>query len=100
MNETVIKFITLPLEPPVGSLSWIELRDMWPAQTTIWLLPQKTSEALPCKASEVFSQDGENLCDTNKTVALQSFPVWGPDNSDSVGRWFESSRAYQVNKQV
>jgi len=50
---------------------------------------------MPCKASEVFLQNAKNLCDTNQTVALQGFPVCRPDNSDSKGRWFESSRAYQ-----
>ncbi len=79
----------------IGSLSWIELRDVWPAQTTIWLLPRKISEDLPCKASEVFLQNAKNLCDTNQTLAPQGFPVWRPDNSDSKDCWFESSRAYQ-----
>ena len=74
---------------------WTESRDPQGVQTTIWLLSRKTSEVLPCKASEVFLQNAEYLCDTNRTVALQGFPVWRPDNSDSEGRWFESSRAYQ-----
>ena len=52
------------------------------AQTTIWLLPQKTSEALSDKASEVFLQNGGNLCNTNQTLALQGFPAWRLDDSD------------------
>ena len=76
-------------------LSWIELRDLRPAQTTIWLLPQKTSDALQCRASEAFLQNAENLCNHDQTTAPQRFPAWRPDNSDSKGRWFESSRAYQ-----
>ena len=35
-----------------------------------------------------------NLCNPNQTTSLQRFPVWRTDNSDSKGRWFESSRAY------
>ena len=58
----------------------------------------KTSEALSYKASEVFLQNAENLCDTNQTLAPQGFSVCRPDSSDSVGRWFEASRAYQVNE--
>jgi len=45
-------------------------------QTTIWLLPQKTSEALSDKASEVFLQNGGNLCNTNQALAPQGFPAW------------------------
>ena len=76
---------------------WFEkaAHDLRGAQTTIWLLPQKISEVLPCKASEVFLQNAKNLCNLNQALAPQGFPAWRPDNSDSKGRWFESSRAYQ-----
>ncbi len=37
----------------------------------------KTSEALPCKASEVFLQNGKNMCNTNQTLAPQAFRLDG-----------------------
>ena len=58
-------------------LSWIELRDMCPAQTTIWLLPRKISEALPRKDSVAFLQNGGNLCNLNRALAPQGFQLDG-----------------------
>ena len=50
---------------------WFEkaAHDLRGAQTTIGLLPQKISEALPCKASEVFLQNAKNLCNLNQALA-------------------------------
>ena len=37
----------------------------------------------------------ENLCNPTEILVPQWGSLWRPENSDSKGRWFESSRAYQ-----
>ena len=55
---------------------------------------RKSVESLWRKGSTLFGPFALKLCNTNETLANTGFPVLRPDNSDSKGRWFESSQAY------
>ena len=63
--------------------------------TTISQKPKKPWEPRRAKSSHVFCKSVLNLCDVSETRINSGFLPWRPDNSDSVGRWFESSRAHQ-----
>ena len=56
---------------------------------------RKSVESLWRKGSTLFGQFASKLCNTNETLANQVFSILRPDNSDSEGRWFESSQAYK-----
>ena len=64
--------------------------------TTISRKPGKPWEPRRTKGSHVFCKSVLNLCDVSETRINSGFLPWRPDNSDSVGRWFESSRAHQA----
>ena len=65
--------------------------------TTISENTENCVEPLCRKGSTQFGQFASKLCNTNETLANQVFSILRPDNSDSEGRWFESSWAYQSN---
>ena len=63
--------------------------------TTIFQKPEKPWEPRRCKGFHSFCKSVLILCDVPETRSKPGFLLWWPDNSDSVGRWFESSRAHQ-----
>ena len=66
--------------------------------TTIFQKPGKPWEPRCTKGSHGFCKWVLILCDVPETRIKPDFLPWRPDNSDSVGRWFESSRAHQTGR--
>ena len=63
--------------------------------TTIFQKTGKPWEPRRCKGFHSFCKSVLILWDVPETRMKPGFLPWRPDNSDSVGRWFESSRAHQ-----
>ena len=63
--------------------------------TTILENTEKRVEPLCRKGSAYFVNLSCLLCKSTETLANTGFLILRPDNSDSKGRWFESSQAYQ-----
>ena len=56
---------------------------------------EKSRKPCPVRLPRFFLKMPKICAIPTKPLRLQGFPVCRPDNSDSKGRWFESSRAYQ-----
>ena len=63
--------------------------------TTIFPKLEKPLEPRCAKGFHGFCKSVLILCNVPETRMKPGFSPWRPDNSDSVGRWFESSRAHQ-----
>ena len=65
--------------------------------TTIFPKPEKLWDSRRTKGFHGFCKWVLILWDVPETRMKPGFLPWRPDNSDSVGRWFESSRAHHAD---